>query len=73
MLKNGATPEDAMAYRAEHGDEDTDNFDSKYGHLDDGDSDDGGAEEGPSFESSMRAKYPIFHDRRDTMTGMAGR
>ena len=35
--------------------------------------DDGGGNEGPGFEASMRAKYPLFNDRRDTSTGMAGR
>ena len=44
-------------------------------HPEDNDEEEGdnGAEEGPSFEQSMRQKYPIFHDRRDTHTGMSGR
>jgi hypothetical protein len=54
---------------------DTTVFQSRHVDVDDEneEEDDGGANEGPSFESSMRSKYPLFHDRRDTSTGMAGR
>jgi hypothetical protein len=33
----------------------------------DSEEDDGGAEEGPSFESSMRAKYPVLEPKSANM------
>jgi hypothetical protein len=41
---------------------------------DDEPEDDGGGNEGPSFESSMRAKFPVqFNDRRSLRRAASGR
>ena len=66
-LKPGATPEQGMEYDRPEWGAGSDDYDPMDSH------DDNGGAEGPSFEQSMRNKYPLFHDRRDTHTGMSGR